>query len=63
MVSEYCKKNSTLNTGVFRKLVSVTAVVLKQPCQGDAVFLCESERTLYDLLKVDAFRNHYDYLQ
>ncbi len=26
-----------------------------QPCQGDAVFLCES--TLFGLLKVDAFKS------
>ncbi len=48
-------KNSTLNTGVkakkiiltVRKLVSVTAVVLKQPCQGDAVCFCVKANGLY----------------
>ncbi len=37
-------------------MVSVTALVLMQACQGDAAFLSES--TLFGLLKVDAFRNH-----
>ncbi len=39
-------------------VVSVSAVVLMQPCPGDAVFLCESKSTLFGLPKVDAFRNH-----
>ncbi len=44
----------------FRRVVSVTAVVLMQPCQEDAVcFLCESKITLIGLPKVDAVRNHW----
>ncbi len=39
-------------------VVSVTAVVLMKPCQGDCVFLCESKSTLFGLPKVDAIRNH-----
>ncbi len=35
------------------------AVVLMQPCQGDAVFLGENKSTLFGLLTVDAFRNHW----
>ncbi len=35
------------------------AVVLIQPCQGDAVFLGENKSTLFGLLTVDAFRNHW----
>ncbi len=27
------------------------------------MFLCESKSTLFGLPEVDAFRNHYDYLQ
>ncbi len=37
-------------------VVSVTAVVLTQPCPGDVVFLGESKSTLFGLPKVDAFR-------
>ncbi len=44
-------------------VVSVTAVVLMQFCRGEAVFLCQSKSTLFGLSKVDAFKNHYDYLQ
>ncbi len=31
-----------------------------QPCQGDAVFLDGSKSTLFGLLKVDAYRNHWE---
>ncbi len=34
-------------------MVSVTAVVLMQPCQGEDVFLGESKSTLFGLPKVD----------
>ncbi len=34
---------------------------VEAPCQGETVFLCKS--TLFGLPKVDAFRNHEDYLQ
>ncbi len=40
-------------------VVSVTAVVLMQPCQEDTVSLCESKSTLFGLSKVDAIRNHW----
>ncbi len=36
-------------------MVSVTAVLLKQSCQGDAG---ERKSTLFGLPKVDAIRNH-----
>ncbi len=39
-------------------VVSVTAVVLMQPSQRDAVFLGEIKSTLFGLPKVNAFRNH-----
>ncbi len=39
-------------------VVLVTAVVLMQPCQRDAVFLGEIKSTLFGLPKVNAFRNH-----
>ncbi len=43
----------------FSNRSSVEAALSGRLC----VFLCESKRTLFGLLKVDAFRNQYDYLQ
>ncbi len=53
--TQYCPNVHTKKEG----MVSVTSVVLMQPCQRRCVFRCESKCTLFGLPRVDAIKNHW----